>query len=107
MVYEYIYTSFHIIRYMIEICMTSQGPERITREIPHLDAHSLCHLDENGLVMLGSWIEISDVLVGKLMPQTIEESLCAPEGRLLQTIFGIEVSTARENCLRTPIGGRG
>jgi DNA-directed RNA polymerase subunit beta len=64
-------------------------------------------LDENGLVMLGYWIEIGDVLVGKLTPQTTEESLCAPEGRLLQTIFGIEVSTARENCLRTPIGGRG
>ena len=41
---------------------------------------------------------------GKLTPQTTEESLCAPEGRLLQTIFGIEVSTARENCLRAPIG---
>jgi DNA-directed RNA polymerase subunit beta len=64
-------------------------------------------LDENGLVMLGSWIEIGDVLVGKLMPQTTEESLCSLEGRLLQTIFGIEVSTVRENCLRTPIGGRG
>ena len=107
LVYEDIYTSFHIVRYRIEICMTSQGPERITREIPHLDAHSLRHLDENGLVMLGSWIETGDVLVGKLTPQTTEESLCAPEGRLLQTIFGIEVSTARENCLRTPIGGRG
>jgi DNA-directed RNA polymerase subunit beta len=87
--------------------MTSQGPKRITREIPHLDSHSLRHLDENGLVMLGSWIETSDFLVGKLMPQTTEESLCASEGRLLQPIFGIEVSTARENCLRTPIGGRG
>jgi DNA-directed RNA polymerase subunit beta len=72
LVYEDIYTSFHIVRYRIEICMTSQGPERITREIPHLDAHSLRHLDENGLVMLGYWIEIGDVLVGKLMPQTIE-----------------------------------
>nr|AET45799.1 RNA polymerase beta subunit [Pinus roxburghii] len=107
LVYEDIYTSFHIVRYRIEICMTSQGPERITREIPHLDAHSLRHLDENGLVMLGSWIETGDVLVGKLTPQTIEESLCTPEGRLLQTIFGIEVSTARENCLRAPIGGKG
>lgn len=107
LVYEDIYTSFHIVRYRIEICMTSQGPERITREIPHLDAHLLRHLDENGLVMLGSWIETGDVLVGKLTPQTIEESLCTPEGRLLQTIFGIELSTARENCLRAPIGGRG
>nr|AEQ37105.1 RNA polymerase beta subunit [Ginkgo biloba] len=107
LVYEDIYTSFHIERHGIRTCMTSQGPERITKEIPHLDAHLLRHLDENGLVMLGSWIETGDVLVGKLTPQKEEESLCAPEGRLLRTIFGIQVSTARESCLRVPIGGRG
>jgi DNA-directed RNA polymerase subunit beta len=57
--------------------------------------------------MLGSWIETGDVLVGKLTPQTTEESLSVLEGILLQPIFGIEVSTTRENCLRAPIGGRG
>nr|YP_010410344.1 RNA polymerase beta subunit [Cycas falcata]YP_010410779.1 RNA polymerase beta subunit [Cycas edentata]YP_010411127.1 RNA polymerase beta subunit [Cycas sundaica]UCU08338.1 RNA polymerase beta subunit [Cycas glauca]UDY71815.1 RNA polymerase beta subunit [Cycas circinalis]URF35006.1 RNA polymerase beta subunit [Cycas sp. Sulawesi 11333]URF36398.1 RNA polymerase beta subunit [Cycas seemannii]URF36920.1 RNA polymerase beta subunit [Cycas rumphii] len=107
LVYEDIYTSFHIERYGIVTCMTSQGPERITKEIPHLDAHLLRHLDGNGLVMLGSWVETGDVLVGKLTPQPAEESLRAPEGRLLQAIFGIQVSTARESCLRVPIGRRG
>nr|YP_009701054.1 RNA polymerase beta subunit [Manoao colensoi]QEQ14259.1 RNA polymerase beta subunit [Manoao colensoi] len=107
LVYEDIYTSFQIVRSEIGIYMTSEGPEIITKEIPHLDAHSLRHLDENGLVKLGSWIETGDVLVGKLTPQTAKESLYTPEERLLQAIFGIEVSNARENCLKVPTGVRG
>nr|BBF90919.1 RNA polymerase beta chain [Lepidothamnus intermedius] len=107
LVYEDIYTSFQIVRYEIGIYMTSEGPEIITKEIPHLDAHSLRHLDENGLVKLGSWIETGDVLVGKLTPLTAKESLYTPEERLLQAIFGIEVSNARENSLKVPAGVKG
>ena len=38
LVYEDIYTSFHIRKYEIQTHVTSQGPERITNEIPHLEA---------------------------------------------------------------------
>nr|YP_010378729.1 RNA polymerase beta subunit [Podocarpus longifoliolatus]QYJ09375.1 RNA polymerase beta subunit [Podocarpus longifoliolatus] len=107
LVYEDIYTSFQIVRYEIGIYMKNEGPEIITREIPRLDAHSLRHLDKNGLVKLGSWIEPGDVLVGKLTPQTAKESLYTPEERLLHAIFGIELSNARENCLKVPVGVRG
>nr|QYB21715.1 RNA polymerase beta subunit [Lagarostrobos franklinii]BBF90894.1 RNA polymerase beta chain [Lagarostrobos franklinii] len=105
LVYEDIYTSFQIVRYAIAIYMTSEGREIITKEIPHFNAHSLRHLDENGVVKLGSWIEPGDVLVGKLTPQT--ESVYSPEERLLQAIFGIEAPNARENCLKVPAGVRG
>ncbi|THU43438.1 hypothetical protein C4D60_Mb00t02640 [Musa balbisiana] len=57
LVYEDIYTSFHIRKYEIQTHVTSQGPERITKEIPHLEAHLLRNLDRNGVVMLGSWVE--------------------------------------------------
>nr|YP_010712851.1 RNA polymerase beta subunit [Corydalis semenowii]WDA93596.1 RNA polymerase beta subunit [Corydalis semenowii] len=107
MVYGEIYTSFHIRKYEIQIHVTSQGPERITNEIPHLEAHLLRHLDKNGIVMLGSWVETGDILVGKLTPQMMQESSCAPEDRLLRAILGIQVSTAKETCLKLPIGGRG
>nr|YP_009975569.1 RNA polymerase beta subunit [Sibangea similis]QNK04910.1 RNA polymerase beta subunit [Sibangea similis] len=107
LVYEDIYTSFHIQKYEIEILVTSQGPERITNEIPHLEAHLLRNLDKNGIVMLGSWVETGDVLVGKLTPQ--EDSSYTPEYRLLQAIFDITVSnsTSKETCLKLPIRGRG
>nr|YP_010609784.1 RNA polymerase beta subunit [Paphiopedilum exul]WAO28012.1 RNA polymerase beta subunit [Paphiopedilum exul] len=107
LIYEDIYTSFHIRKYEIQTHVTSQGPERITKEIPHLEAHLLRNLDRNGIVMLGSWIETGDILVGKLTPQTANESSYAPEDRLLRAILGIQVSTSKETSLRLPIGGRG
>nr|ATG26606.1 RNA polymerase beta subunit [Cyphia bulbosa var. bulbosa] len=105
LVYEDIYTSFNIRKYEIQAHVTIQGLERFTNEIPHLEAHLLRNLDKNGIVMLGSWVEEGDVLVGKLTPQT--ESSYASEDRLLQAILGMQVSTSKENCLKLPIGGRG
>nr|YP_010965769.1 RNA polymerase beta subunit [Opuntia austrina]YP_010966239.1 RNA polymerase beta subunit [Opuntia drummondii]YP_010966797.1 RNA polymerase beta subunit [Opuntia mesacantha]WNM91852.1 RNA polymerase beta subunit [Opuntia austrina]WNM92469.1 RNA polymerase beta subunit [Opuntia drummondii]WNM93027.1 RNA polymerase beta subunit [Opuntia mesacantha] len=107
LVYEDIYTSFHIRKYEIQTYVTSQGPERVTNEIPHLPAHLLRNLDKNGIVRLGSWVEAGDVLVGKLTPQMEEESSYAPEDRLLRAILGIQASASKETCLKLPIGGRG
>nr|WRW11057.1 RNA polymerase beta subunit [Lathraea japonica] len=107
LVYEDIYTSFHIRKYEIQTHVTSQGPERITNEIPHLEAHLFRSLDKNGIVVLGSWVETGDILVGKLTPQMVKESSYAPEDRLLRAILGIQVSTSKETCLKLPIGGRG
>jgi DNA-directed RNA polymerase subunit beta len=87
--------------------VTSQGPERVTNEIPHLEAHLLRNLDKNGIVRLGSWVEAGEILVGKLTPQMAKESSYAPEYRLLRAILGIQVSTSKETCLKLPIGGRG
>nr|YP_008474555.1 RNA polymerase b-subunit [Marsilea crenata]AGI51527.1 RNA polymerase b-subunit [Marsilea crenata] len=107
LIYEDISTSFHIERHIVEVCATNQGPERVTREIPQLDSYAPRHLDNNGLVRLGSWVETGDVSVGKLTPQEGSDSLRAPEGRLLQAISGIQLVNARESCLKVPIGGRG
>nr|QTI91373.1 RNA polymerase beta subunit [Ferocactus setispinus] len=106
LVYEDIYTSFHIRKYTIQTYVTSQGPERVTNEIPHLAAHLLRNLDKNGIVRLGSWVEAGDILVGKLTPQMEKESSYAPEDRLLRAILGIP-ATSKETCLKLPIGGRG
>ncbi|KAH7277820.1 hypothetical protein KP509_38G009900 [Ceratopteris richardii] len=107
LIYEDIFTSFHIEKHEIEICTTNQGPERVTKQIPQLDSHVLRHLDDNGLVELGSWVESGDVLVGKLTPQEGTSSSRVPEGRLLQAIFGIQLVNARESCLKVPAGGGG
>nr|ADD31201.1 RNA polymerase beta subunit protein [Euonymus americanus] len=107
MIYGDIYTSFHIRKYEIQAHVTSQGSERITNEIPHLEAHLLRNLDKNGIVALGSWVETGDILVGKLTPQMAKESSYAPEDRLLRAILGIQVSSSKETCLKLPTGGRG
>ncbi|XP_057968229.1 DNA-directed RNA polymerase subunit beta [Malania oleifera] len=107
LVYEDIYTSFHIQKYEIQTHVTSQGPERITNEIPYLEAHLLRNLDKNGIVKPGSWVETGDILVGKLTPQMAKGSLYVPEDRLLRAILGIQAATSKETCLKLPIGGRG
>nr|YP_009259077.1 RNA polymerase beta chain [Sequoia sempervirens]ALB36983.1 RNA polymerase beta chain [Sequoia sempervirens] len=108
LVYEDIFTSFQIVRYEIGVYITKQGPEVITRKIPHLDAYLLRHLDENGLVMIGSWVETGDVLVGKLILEAEEESLLnTPEGKFLQELFDIKAPTGKENCFRVPKGVKG
>nr|QXI85183.1 RNA polymerase beta subunit [Sinogentiana striata] len=104
---EDIYTSFHIRKYEIQTHVTSQGPERVTNEIPHLEAHLLRNLDKTGIVRLGSWVETGDILVGKLTPRVAKESSYAPEDRLLRAILGIQVSTSKETCLKLPMGSRG
>ncbi|KAL7592061.1 hypothetical protein Lser_V15G34861 [Lactuca serriola] len=87
--------------------LINQGSERVTNEIPHLELHLLRNLDKNGIVMLGSWVETGDILVGKLTPQMVKESSYSPEHRLLRTILGMRVYTSKETCLKLPIGGRG
>ncbi len=82
------------------------GSEQLALKLVY-KSNILRHLDKSGLVLSGSWVETGDVLVGKLTPQEAEESLRAPEGKLLQAIFGIQVVTARETCLKVPPGGKG
>nr|AKF43109.1 RNA polymerase beta subunit [Pelargonium tetragonum] len=106
LVYEDIYTSFHIRKCEIEILMTRKGPERITKKIPHIDPHFLRNLNENGVVSLGSWVEAGDILVGKLTPVTDKDKL-DPETRLLEVLLDAPIATTKETCLKLPIGGRG
>lgn len=57
--------------------------------------------------MLGLWVEMGDILVGKLMFQMVKEFLYVLEDRLLWVIFGIQVLILKEICLKLFIGGRG
>nr|AXX76511.1 RNA polymerase beta subunit [Dipteris conjugata] len=107
LLYEDVFTSFHIKRHEVEVRATNQGPEIITKEIPQLDSYDLRHLKDNGLVASGSWVETGDVLVGKLTPREGGDSLRAPEGKSLQAIFGIQAVNTKESCPKVPIGGRG
>ncbi|KAL2943817.1 DNA-directed RNA polymerase subunit beta [Bienertia sinuspersici] len=61
----------------------SERLEKVTREIPHLEAYLLRNLDKNEILRQGSWVETGDSLVGKLTPQMEKESYYAPEDRLL------------------------
>ncbi|KAL2347833.1 hypothetical protein Fmac_001833 [Flemingia macrophylla] len=46
LIYEDIYTSFHIRKYEIQTHMTSYGSKRIINQIPHLEAHFVIHFQQ-------------------------------------------------------------
>nr|YP_010933309.1 RNA polymerase beta subunit [Streptofilum capillatum]WKT08503.1 RNA polymerase beta subunit [Streptofilum capillatum] len=105
LVYENVYTSLHIEKHEIEARLTHMGPEIITHDIPSLNEHLLRHLDVDGIVRIGSWVEPGDVLVGKITPR--EDSDLPPEGRLLRAIFGEKAGRVRDSSLKVPNGTRG
>nr|WKT06569.1 RNA polymerase beta subunit [Klebsormidium dissectum]WKT07657.1 RNA polymerase beta subunit [Klebsormidium sp. SEV1-VF17pt] len=106
MIYDHVYTSLQIEKHQISIFETEAGPELVTCEVPHLREQFLRHLDPQGIVRIGSWVEVGDVLVGKLVPRDQGYEI-TPQERLLAAIFGERVVTMDEKCLRVPLRGRG
>jgi DNA-directed RNA polymerase subunit beta len=107
LVQENIYTSIHIERYDIEIRQNIEVREYLTSKVPHLPSTVLRHLNDQGIVKIGRWVEPGDVLVGKLITNDSLLPAYGPEGLLLQDIFGIEVMTTEESCLKVPLRGSG
>ena len=105
LVYNDVYTSVHIEKYEVEARQTKLGSEEITRELPNVGDHALRKLDDNGIIVIGSWVEAGDLLVGKVTPKG--ESDQPPEGKLLRAIFGEKARDVRDTSLRVPNGGRG
>ncbi|GBF81219.1 DNA-directed RNA polymerase subunit beta [Aphanothece sacrum] len=105
LVYDDVYTSIHVEKYEIEARQTKLGPEEITREIPNVGEDALRHLDEQGIIRKGAWVEAGDILVGKVTPKG--ESDQPPEEKLLRAIFGEKARDVRDNSLRVPNGEKG
>ncbi|NCO10549.1 DNA-directed RNA polymerase subunit beta [Candidatus Saccharibacteria bacterium] len=98
-------TSINIKDFTIEVRETKLGPEIVTRDIPNVSEESLRHLDENGIVQLGSEVKAGDVLVGKITPKGEQE--LSSEERLLRAIFGEKAKDVRDTSQRMNHAGGG
>ncbi|MCD8195079.1 MAG: DNA-directed RNA polymerase subunit beta [Coprobacillus sp.] len=100
------YTSIHIEKYELE-CRTipKLGDEEITADVPNVSAEAKAHLDENGIITIGSEVKEGDILVGKVTPKGISEP--TPEEKLLMAIFGEKTNEGKDASLRVPHGGAG
>jgi len=98
-------TSINIKDYTVEVRETKLGPEIVTRDIPNVSEESLRHLDENGIVQLGSEVKSGDVLVGKITPKGEQE--LSSEERLLRAIFGEKAKDVRDTSQRMNNAGGG
>lgn len=77
----------------------------MTRDIPNVSEESLRHLDENGIVQIGSEVKAGDVLVGKITPKGEQE--LSSEERLLRAIFGEKAKDVRDTSQRMSNGKHG
>ena len=98
-------TNINIKDYMVEVRETKLGPEVVTRDIPNASEYSLRHLDENGIVQIGSEVKPGDVLVGKITPKGEQE--LSSEERLLRAIFGEKAKDVRDTSTRMKNTGSG
>ena len=86
MIREDAFTSVHIYEKEIEARELKDGVEEITRDIPNAKEDELTHLDESGIVKIGTKVHPGMILVGKVSPKG--EVKPTPEERLLRAIFG-------------------
>jgi len=98
-------TSINIKDYNVEVRETKLGPEIVTRDIPNVSEDSLRHLDESGIVQIGSEVSSGDVLVGKITPKGEQE--LSSEERLLRAIFGEKAKDVRDTSQRMNNAGGG
>ena len=105
LVKEDVYTSIHIEELEVEARETKLGDEKITRNIPGVSEKAIAHLDEYGIVKVGTYVRPGDILVGKVAPK--EEGQLTPEEKLLQAVFGEKTKDVKDVSLRCPPGLEG
>jgi DNA-directed RNA polymerase subunit beta len=105
LVFDDIFTSIHIERYKIEIDRNSETSERTTKNIPNLNSYETKHLNNDGIVTVGTFVKPNDILVGKVISNNTSEQL--PESKLLRAIFGAKAKGVKDNSYRMPDGEYG
>ena len=105
LVKEDVYTSIHIDEFDVEIRETKLGREEFTRDIPNVSEKALRHLDDDGIVEIGTRVSPGDILVGKVSPKAKSE--LTPEEKLLHAIFGRAGEDVKNESLEVPSGVEG
>ncbi|MFM7039680.1 MAG: DNA-directed RNA polymerase subunit beta [Planctomycetaceae bacterium] len=105
LVKEDVYTSIHLDEYDVEIRETKLGREEFTRDIPNVSEKALRHLDDSGIVKVGTRVNPGDILVGKISPKAKSE--LTPEEKLLHAIFGRAGEDVKNESLEVPSGVSG
>jgi DNA-directed RNA polymerase beta subunit len=102
---EDVFTSVHIYEKSVEARELKQGPEEITKDIPGIKEEQLSHLDESGIIRIGTPVKPGMILVGKVSPK--KEVKPSPEERLLRAIFGDRAGNMVDNSLYAPASTEG
>ncbi|WP_122894039.1 DNA-directed RNA polymerase subunit beta [Arcobacter peruensis] len=99
------FTSIHIYEKDVECRELKHGNEEITRDLPGVKEESIGHLDNSGIVKVGTYVKPGMILVGKVTPKG--EIKPTPEERLLRAIFGEKAGHVINKSLVTPTSMEG
>jgi DNA-directed RNA polymerase subunit beta len=99
------YTSVHIYEEVCEVRELKHGLEELTTDIPGVKPEHLTHLDESGIVKVGTYVKPGMILVGKVSPKG--DSKPTPEERLLKSIFGDKSGHVVNSSLYAPASMEG
>ncbi len=99
------FTSIHIYEKDVECRELKHGNEEITRDLPGVKEESITHLDNSGIIKVGTYIKPGMILVGKVTPKG--EIKPTPEERLLRAIFGEKAGHVINKSLVTPTSMEG
>jgi DNA-directed RNA polymerase subunit beta len=97
-------TSVHIEEHETNLTYCVTGSEKLTNDLPHLTKYIRRHLDEEGVVKVGSYVKEHDILVGKMTPCEEDSS---PEAKLLRALYGQKSPPYRDTSLRVTPGTEG
>ena len=99
------FTSVHIYEKEVECRELKHGNEEITRDLPGVKEESITHLDNSGIVKVGTFVKPGMILVGKVTPKG--EIKPTPEERLLRAIFGEKAGHVINKSLYCPTSMEG
>ena len=99
------FTSVHLEEFTLDVRDTTLGEEELTSEIPNVSEEAVSHLDEDGIVKVGTEIKEGDILIGKITPKG--ESDPTPEEKLLRAIFGDKAGDVKDASLKAPPSMKG
>ncbi len=100
-----VYTSVHIYEEVCEVRELKHGLEELTSDIPGVKPELLTHLDESGIIKIGTYVKPGMILVGKISPKGDVKP--TPEERLLKSIFGDKSGHVVNSSLYAPASMEG
>lgn len=100
-----VFTSIHIEEQTIQFRSSRAGEDQLTNEIPNVSKFSLRHLDQSGIVKVGSEVLPGDVLVGRVSPKG--EDNPTQEEKLLMSILQQRPSNVKDTSLKVKNGHNG
>jgi len=94
-----LFTTLHIESYEITLKDTAFGMEQLTKQLPG-EKTDLSHLDKDGIVKLGTWVEEDQILIGKVTP--IQPRDLTGYEMLMYDLIEQEPQSVKNTSLRVP-----